>query len=290
MTTQQRQSGAVRAVFARCGFGEIWTPIVPAILIGFVLTAGAQSPVPTSAGQKDTDLSTTFRCPENDPSPEASRADLNEFIHTYAAQFPNKTVGNLMAYRYQLLVSHSCAKTLQFMLEHVSSMESMVRFNSRDFGPRDEEFDPGSRVWTEYFDASANGDDSLIFNFYGWEPPSSPESVAEAYIAPRKGLKIIWKFQAPDDVTKAPAFFIVSETDRSEKGYGYVNLSKITSAGTSAYTVTYTKKFPCKGADNLDTKVKAWLLSDESKAISSELGRVGVDSGWKEYLAHAASK
>jgi hypothetical protein len=280
MTTQQRQASAL----------HLKALIVFAILMGFVLTAGGQNAGSTSAGQKDNGLSTNFRCPESDPSPEESRAELNEFVHTYAAQFPDKTVGNLMAYRYQLLVSHSCTKTLQFMLGHISSMEAMVRFNGRDFGPKDEEFDPGTRVWTEYFDGSANGDDSLIFNFYGWEPPSSPESVAETFIAPRQGLKIIWKFQAPDDVTKAPAFFIVSETDRSEKGYGYVNLSKITSAGTSAYTVTYTKKFPCKNADSLDAKVKVWLLSDESKAIRSELGRVGADSGWKEYLTHTAGK
>ena len=199
-------------------------------------------------------------------------------------------MGDLAVYRYQLLVGHSCTKALQFMLGHISPTAAMVRFNNRDYGPKEEEFDPTTRVWTAYFDASANGDDGLIFNFYGWDPPSSPESIAQAYIAPRKGLKVVWKFQAPDDVTKAPAFFIVSETDRSEKGYGYANLSKIASAQTGAYTVTYTKKFPCKGADDLDTKVRAWLLSDESRAISSELGRVGVNDEWREHLTKSAGK
>jgi hypothetical protein len=195
-----------------------------------------------------------------------------------------------MAYRYQLLVSHSCTRTLQFMLAHISPMAAMVRFNNLDFGPKDEEFDPATRVWTAYFDLTANGDDGLILNFYGWDPPSSPESIAQAFISPRKSFKVIWKFQAPDDVTKAPAFFIVSETDRSEKGYGYANLSKITSAETSAYTVTYTKKFPCKSADDLDTKVKAWLLSGQGRAINSELGWVGVSDEWREHLTKSAGK
>jgi hypothetical protein len=234
-------------------------------------------------------ISNSFRCPEELRSQEAKEASLHEFMEAYRRDFPDKTVGDLMRFRYRLLVSHACTQTLAFMLEDVDPLSEMLRVANRDFGPRTEEFDPKTKVWTVRFNKDglppSQSEESLLFNFYGWNPPVSPEAIANAFISPREDLHILGKFGAPDEITKARAYFIVSETLYPGEKYGYLNISKITSVGKSAYTVTFTRVIMGESTKEIAEKGKAWYLSEEGKAISDTVNRTGVDASWEEHFA-----
>jgi hypothetical protein len=264
----------------------IWA-VVAAILCMPNLLMFAQS---AGSGQKSVDdLSSSFRCPEDYPSAAAKMAALNEFIREYTARFPNKTVRDLLMYRYHLLVLHSCVHTLRYMLAHVSPTAEMIRFDGKDYGPKTEGFDPTNKVWTIFFKEDgklSQPDEELIFNFYGWNPPTSPSSIASAWLDRGDNVHTIWKFEAPDDLTKSPAYFFVSATTYPGQLFGYVNITKITSAGPNgAYAVTFSKKITGRDASQFDKNVRAWILSEEGKTASKAIGYVGVDSSWERYLA-----
>lgn len=236
-------------------------------------------------------LSRSFRCPEELTSNDAKQAALQEFMQSYTNRFPNNTVRDMMLFRYRLLVAHSCLQTLSLMLMHVSPVTEMLRVGEGDFGPKTVEFDRKTKVWTVWFRKDGQppplSEANLIFNFYGWKPATSAEAIANAFVHPREDLLVLGKFQAPDDVTKAPAYFIVSEGLYPEETYGWVNISKITSVGTGAYTVTFAKKITGTAVADISEKGKAWFVSQEGKAISGAVGQVGVDPGWKQYFAQA---
>ena len=199
-----------------------------------------------------------------------------------------------MIFRYRLLVEHSCIQTLKSMLADVSPISEMLRLEDHDFGTKTEEFDPHPKVWTVYFrkdgEPSSLSDEDLIFNFYGWNPSTSPEGIAQALLKPRENLNIIWKFEAPDDLTKAPAYFFISETQYPGEMFGYVNITKISSTGGGAYAVTLDKKITGTSVVDIDKKCKAWLISEEGKASTTELGHVGVDPTWEQHFAKKCSR
>jgi hypothetical protein len=264
------------------------------VLVGLAIASPRLLATGTPQDASNSDLSSSFRCPEDYPSSEAKQAALKEFMRAYAAKFPDNNVRDLMVYRYRLLVAHSCIQALQSMLADVSPFSEMLSLQNRDYGPKTEEFDPATKVWTIYFrkdgEPPALSDQGLIFNFYGWKPATSPEAIAQAFVSRRDNVQILGKFQAPDDVTKAPAYFIVSETVYPGQTFGYVNISKITSVGSGAYTVTFSKKIAGSTSADAAEKGKAWFLSDEGQKISHAIDRVGVDTAWEEYLSKAPRK
>ncbi len=234
------------------------------------------------------DLSNSFQCPEIHSLTEAKQSAVTEFVQAYVAQYPNSTPRDIMLYRYRLLVGHSCFETLRSILAHINPTTEMLLFNNQDYGPKTEEFDPATKVWTVYYKKSREqeevADEELILNFYGWEPATDSASIARAFIGRRDNIQILGKFQAPDDITKAPAYFIVSETVYPKQTYGYVNISKITSVGSSTYTVTFSKKISGASSADVDNKTKQWVISEEGKAVFLGVGNVGVDAAWQEYL------
>jgi hypothetical protein len=161
-----------------------------------------------------------------------------------------------------------------------------ISFNQREYGPKTEKFNPAPRVWTVRFskDGKPPGqtEEELIFNFYGWKAATSPMQIAEAYIGRRDNVKILGKFQAPDDVTKLPAYFIVSETLYPGEPGGFVNISKITSVGTGTYAVTFSKTID---GNNPAEKGKAWFLGAEGQAVAKAIGQVGVDESWEQHFS-----
>ena len=168
----------------------------------------------------------------------------------------------------------------------VSPHSTTISFNQREYGPKTEKFNPETRVWTVRFskDGKPPGqtEKELIFNFYGWNPATFPKQIAEAYIGRRDNVKILGKFQAPDDVTKLPAYFIVSETLYPGEPGGFVNISKITSVGSGAYAVTFSKTID---GNNPAEKGKAWFLGPEGQAIAKAIGQIGVDESWELHFA-----
>jgi hypothetical protein len=251
-------------------------------------------PGPSSGGPQEDGvaaLSSEFRCPEEYSSDNAKRAALQQFIKAYTARFPENNPRDLMIMRYRLLVAHSCIQTLKSMLTSVAPISEMLRFEIDDLGPKTEEYDPRTKVWTVWF--RKNGEppalsvEDLIFNFYQ-SPGTSPESIANAFVRPRPNIEVLGKFEAPDDLTKRPAFFIVSETLYSGQNCGYVNISKISSVGSGAYTVTLARKITGTSTADIKQKGKVWLLSAEGKADSRTLGQVSVDPSWEQYLAQKA--
>lgn len=269
------------AAFARKAF---WQAGLAGITLGSV---GLVALGPAESQDREATLSKSFRCPEEYPSETAKESAVHDFMKSYAAQFPNNNVRDLLLFRYRLLVAHSCIQTLNSMLVDVGPISEMLRFQNQDFGPRTEEYNSKTNVWTEWFRKDGQpaqlSDADLIFNFYGWPGPS-PDIVANAFVRPRQDIHVIGQFEAPDDLTKAPAYFIVSQTLYSDETYGYVNISKITSVGNGTFTVTLAKKIAGSSTADIDRKGKAWILSDEGKAASRSIGNVGVDGSWQQYF------
>jgi hypothetical protein len=261
------------------------------IALSGLLASSASSWAARPASPQDdaaAQLSRSFRCPEDYFSDNEKRAAVLEFMQAYAARFPNNNVRDLMLFRYHLLVTHSCIQTLNFMLTDVDPIAEMLRLDNQDFGPKTEEYHPKTTVWTVWFrkdgQPPALSESSLIFNFYGWPGPS-PESIATAFISPRQNLSIIGKFEAPDNLTKKPAYFIVSETLYPDENYGYVNITKITSVASGTYAVTLARKIWGGATAQIADKGKTWFLSEEGQETSRTVNNIGVDASWEQYFA-----
>jgi hypothetical protein len=242
-------------------------------------------------------IASSFRCPEELPSDEARKEAVDSFTRQYAAAFPGKTVADLSQFRYQLLVSHHCTQTLANIRTSVSPATPTISpttqtfaFEGHSYGPRAEDFDPATGVWTVRFrsdgishtQATSTPPNEILLNFYGWHPATDPKDIAEAYIAPRPNIRILGKFQAPDDLTKRPAFFILSESIYPGEPDAFVNISEITSLGTGAYAVTFSHFVP--GA-NAEQRGKDWYLSPEGHAVAAAIGHIAVDPAWEQHFA-----
>lgn len=236
-------------------------------------------------------LSRQFRCPEQYSSDSQRRAAVLEFIREYMMKCPENNSRDLIIMRYRLLVAHSCIQTLKTMLTNVGPMSEMLRFEGDNLGPRTEEYDRQTKVWTVWFrkDGEPPGlsAESLTFNFYE-SPGTTPESVAAAFVRSRRNLKIVGKFEAPDELAKKPAFFILSETLYPDETYGYVNYSKISSVGRGAYTVTLSRKISGTSTSDIRQKGEMWFLTPMGQEYSQTLSRVGVDKSWEQYFASKA--
>jgi len=224
--------------------------IISSLVAALLPFLSIDCPAATPAKPQDAaaPLFRSFRCPEELPSNEAKEAALREFMQAYATQFPNHSIRDMTLLRYRILVAHSCVQTLKSMLMNVSPVSEMLRLGDQDFGPRTQEFDPKTKVWTVWFrkdgEPPALSDEDLIFNFYSWKPATSSEAIAQAFVRPRENQHVLAKFEAPDGITKAPAYFIVSAA-----------------------------------------KGKAWFVSQEGQAIDRAVDHVGVDPAWEQYLA-----
>jgi hypothetical protein len=156
------------------------------------------------------------------------------------------------------------------------------------FSRREHEFDPATKVWTVYFDPEngppGSGSDGMILNFYGWDHSIDPQAIAQEWVRHAGEKQVIFKFQAPDDVTHQPAFFIVAEAMHLDRGYGYLDISKITSAGNGTYAVTYDRRFTGKDVDAIDKTMKEWLLTPEAHAVQKSIGTLSVDADWQQAL------
>lgn len=221
-----------------CGVPLMGFLLTALVLAGWNIDPSGSLAAPPAHPQEDAapTLSRSFRCPEELTSNDAKQAALQEFMQSYTNRFPNNTVRDMMLFRYRLLVAHSCVQTLSLMLAYVSPVTEMLRVGDGDFGPKTVEFDRKTKVWTVWFRKDGEPPPlsaaNLIFNFYSWKPATSAEAIANAFVHPRENVLVLGKFQAPDDVTKTPAYFIVSEALYPGETYGWVNVSKITSLGT----------------------------------------------------------
>jgi hypothetical protein len=236
----------------------------------------------------------SFQCPESYASDKAMLDALADFIVAYAAKFPKNTSHDLMVYRYRLLVSHSCVRTLQNMLAHVSPTTEMLLFNNGNYGPKTQQFDSNTRVWTVYYTMDGQGperpDEELVFNFYGWDTARSPSSVTEDLLHRTDNVQVMGNFATPDGVTMARAYVILSETMYPGEPYGYVNVTKITSVGSGAFAVTFSKKIPGNTKTEIDNRVKSWLLSEGGRTTETGIAAVGVNPEWQRYLTGSNGK
>jgi hypothetical protein len=66
-----------------------------------------------------------------------------------------------------------------------------------------------------------------------------------------------------------------------------MNVSKISSVGAGAYAVTFDKKIIGTSTADIEEKCKAWLISEEGKAITHLMGQIGVDPMWEQHRAQA---
>jgi hypothetical protein len=178
--------------------------------------------------------------------------------------------------------------TVQFGLGLVPSTKSFP-FLNHNYGPKSEEFNPKTQVWTVRFrsdgtdhpHATSTPPDELLINFYGWNPATDPRDYADRFVAPRPNLKLLGKFQAADPVTQATAFFIVSETVYPGEPDAFLDVTKITSIEGGAYAITFQHFVP---GDNAEQRGKDWYLSPEGQAAASAAGKIAVDPSWRQHL------
>ena len=238
-----------------------------------------------------------FVCPENLLSGQAQVDALAKFISAYQEANPNATVGDMETYRYNLLVSDSCTTTLANMLKDVSQLDQMLRFNGENFGPQDTQFSQDTNVWSSYFTLNGQGltnpNEELIFNFYlqnVWASSTvSAKDVANVFansFSRDSNSTVLYKFTAPDTITKNPDYFIFSDTIYPDQNYGYIYIAKISSIQNSAFSVLYAKRF-IGDATDLQNDINSWLAQDLKSAhgLSSAVGNIGVDASWLGYLA-----
>ena len=261
------------------------------LLTSFLTQTGRPAKAQTTPAQQHEQQNEAFVCPETLPSDAARKAAVGDFVRGYAQQHPNNTVREAMIARYRLLTEHSCLQTLKSMLTSVIPLTQMLSFENATYGPRTEEFDHQSAVLTLFFRKDAEPPElspqDLIFNFYGWQPRATPRAVAEAFLQPRENTTLLGKFEAPDESTKKPAYFLVSQTAYPEDKFAYVNLTKVAEADTGAFAVTFARKFTAGTIAEAMAQGKAWLLSPQGQAAASALGRVAVGDGWQAYLDQA---
>ena len=180
-------------------------------------------------------LSASFRCPEDYSSDEAKRAAVRVFTNGYVTRFPNNNIRDMMLFRHHLLVEHTCVQTLKSILAHVSPLSYMVSMQNRDDGPRTESFHPETRVWTVYFRRGwrtgghfGRGADLQFLRLGNLQ--SHPARSQRLSSTGATNAQIVGKFEAPDELKKAPAYYIVSESlypaDRA-----VICISKISSVG-----------------------------------------------------------
>jgi hypothetical protein len=242
------------------------------------------------------DLASSFVCPENYASPQEQTDAVAKFISTYSKLFPDATVEEMFIYRYHLLVSRLCDKTLAKMLQAVVPLDQMLRFEGKDFGPQTTQFTKDTGVWSSYFTLNGQGfenpDEELIFNFYlqnVWANEAiSAEHVAQVVAdsyAQSNNAHVIYKFTAPDTTTKNPDFFIFSDVIYPEQDYGYIYATKISSVQNSVFSITYSKRFTADAA-NLQNDIDDWLAQDLklTNGYSKEIGNIGVDVSWPDFL------
>ena len=243
----------------------------------------------------------SFACPESYTSPQDQTNAVAKFISDYSKTSPNATVADMYTYRYHLLVSHSCNKTLVNILQNVTTLDQLLRFEVKDFGPQKTEFTKDTGVLSSYFTLNGQGlenpDEELIFNFYlqdVWAKGAiSAEHVAQV-VADSYGQsdtsQVIYKFTAPDTATKKPDFFIFSDITYPDQGYGYLYVTKISSLQNSVFSATYSKKFTANTA-NLQNDINNWLAQDLklTDGYSKEIGNIGVDSSWLTYLTNSTN-
>lgn len=242
-------------------------------------------------------LSSSFVCPENYQTAQDMTNATVKFIADYQKEFPQSTLGDLEIYRYHLLVSHSCKETLSNVLTNVSPMNLMVRFQNKDFGPQKTEFTKDTNVLSSYLTLNrqllTSPEEELIFNFYlenVWSTGTiSAEHVAQV-VANSYGQsndsKVIYKFTAPDPLTKNPDYVIYSYISTPQENYSYVYITKISSVQNSVFSVTYAKKISDTDSKNLENDVNAWVLGDTkaTNGVSTQLINVNVSNDWLSYL------
>jgi formylglycine-generating enzyme required for sulfatase activity len=243
------------------------------------------------------ELSRSFVCPENYSSRQEQQDAIAKFISSYQRLHPNSTVGEMLTYRYSLLVSHSCNIALSDQLGNVTRHTPMLRFVGRDFGPQVTHFNIQTKVWSSYYTLNGQGlespDEELIFNFYFenlWAtPPKSGKlidlvlDVISGAFENRANAGILWQFAAPDAITHILDFFITADIVYPDQNYGYLYVMKVSPIQNSVYSVTYSKKF-IGPANRLVQDMNNWRLRDlkANDSVSKGIGEIKVDASWIE--------
>lgn len=244
------------------------------------------------------DLASSFVCPEDYQSPQARKDALIKFINDYSEEHPNATLQDIYTYRHTTLVSHSCNQTLTNLLQNISPDDLKLYFVGKDFGPQNLQFTNDTNIWSSYYTLGeqglANSDEEIILNFYlhdvwtskKFTAQSVAQNIADSF-SQYNNSTLINKFTALDNITKKPAYFIVSDTVQPDQKYAYVYIMKVSSIENDVFSVTYSKRFN-DDAFNLQSDINNWLAQDlgSSEGASSEIANIGVNVNWLDYFTN----
>jgi hypothetical protein len=90
------------------------------------------------------DIDRSFVCPENQPSDQARRDAVKQFLEQMTALQPSPTIGQVMDFRAALLRKHNCTKTLANMEAGAQSSEENPNIADRSSKDRWEQIEKTS--------------------------------------------------------------------------------------------------------------------------------------------------
>jgi len=182
------------------------------------------------------------------------------------------------------------------LINKITPDDQNLYFAGKNFGSQHVEYTNDTGVWNSYYALNGQGidnpDEELMLNFYlkgVWTnelftAQSVAQLIADSYIG-NPDAKVIKQFNALDDITKLPNYFIVSNTIYD--GYAYVYMMKISSFENNVFSAIYSKKFAGDNI-NLENDINNWIINDVKLpgGVSRSIADIGVDSSWLDYFAN----
>lgn len=254
-----------------------------------------------------------FKCPSEYETAEKYTEDLAKWIRKSTDANPGITGDELLALRDKKLGNHRCRpspwgneldgasdsqRTASSSVEfnetsgvfNVSPRDKIIKFGDKSYGPYITKQDLYTGVRSVYYpllgQKTVEADEEVILNFYiqgVWaDEVFTARDFANQFVngSENDGDYILDHFEAPDPVTKEPAFYIVSYAIYPDLEYGYVFLSKITSIKNDVYSVLLSKKFVGTEMD-LKNKMTEWL-EKEGDYYQTVVADIKPDNSWIE--------
>ncbi|MFH1182740.1 MAG: hypothetical protein V1690_00565 [Candidatus Moraniibacteriota bacterium] len=222
---------------------------------------------------------TDFTCPGEYDSSEQYVNELFQFI----SENKDLSTEELMRKRQDLLIANGCEWAL-FNMHSEGVMDSKIEFAGEEFSPPTRNVYEETGVRSVFYPLSGQkageADEEIVFNFYLqgiWGKKLFTSRDVANVIADSEGVNnthIIYKFEAPDEISKKPAFFFFTSYT-PDKNTGYINMTKITQIGDDVYSITFSKKI-------LDTEMEQnfedWFEKNTDKYFKILDTKLPVDS------------
>jgi hypothetical protein len=166
--------------------------------------------------------------------------------------------------------------------------KSPIRFVGNNYDFSEGDFDCQTRVGYVYYtlngSTSDNPDGQIFIDYYFQgvynDNPFTAEDVANN--TSNGNFVVESRFEAPDPISKKPAYFLVASSVDQDGINGRVTIMKFADIGEDVYSAVFSKRINSKGMDSYEA-VEKWL-ADKVKTYGDALGNIGPDDSWLNYF------